>query len=163
MNSLDSLRKMVDHYPGGRAAVALRLGKTDEVLRKELSGAQSHKLGLVDAQSIVELCCEAKSEHCHALVNTFANSSGGFIQLPVIDIAQVPHLHRSMSDVIREMSDVATSTIDGDSDNVISDNDLRRSLKEIEDARTALQVHEMHLRSKNAAGKPLSVMAGASA
>jgi hypothetical protein len=40
MNSLDALRKMVDHYPGGRAAVALRLGKTDEVLRKELSGAQ---------------------------------------------------------------------------------------------------------------------------
>lgn len=154
MNSLDALRKMVDHYPGGRAAVAARLDKNDEVLRKELSGSPSHKLGLVDAQSIAEMCCEAKSEHCHALVNTLATTSGGFIRLPVLEMAQVPNLHRSMSDVIREMSDVATTTIEGDADGVISDNDLKKSLKEIEDARTALQVHEMHLRSKNAAGKP---------
>lgn len=161
MNSLDALRKMVDHFPGGRSAIAGRLGKTDEVLRKELSGAQSHKLGLVDAQAIVELCNEAKSEHCHALINTLAGTSGGFIQLPVIDMDRVPNLHRSMADVIREMSDVATSTIEGDADDVISDNDLKRSLKEIEDARTALQVHEMHLRSKNAASKPTNLRAAA--
>ncbi|MDM0024104.1 phage regulatory CII family protein [Variovorax saccharolyticus] len=154
MNSLDALRKMVDHYPGGRAAVALRLGKTDEVLRKELSGSHTHKLGVVDAQTIAEICCESKTEHCHALANTFASNSGGFIRLPVVDVDHIPNLHKSMAEVIREMSDVTTTTIDCDSDGVISDNDLKRSLKEIEEARTALQVLEMNLISKNAAGKP---------
>ncbi|MDN8612762.1 phage regulatory CII family protein [Variovorax ginsengisoli] len=155
MNSLDALRKMVDHYPGGRAAIAVRLGKTDEVLRKELSGSHSHKLGMVDAETIAELCHDAKSEHRHALVNTLSTRSGGFISLPVFEMPGAANLQRTMSDVIREMSDVSISTIEGDADGVISDNDLSRSLKEIEEARTALQVHEVHLRSKNAAGKPV--------
>ena len=38
-------------------------------------------------------------------------------------------------------------------DGVISDNDLKRSMKEIEEARQALQRHEQALLSKHAAGK----------
>ena len=46
----------------------MRLGKSDEVLRKELSGASAHhKMGLADAEQIAEMCREAGSPEAHAL------------------------------------------------------------------------------------------------
>lgn len=159
MNSLDALRKMVDHYPGGRAAVAARLGKTDEVLRKELSGATSHKLGLVDAEAISEMCAEVRSEFCDALANRFAARNGGFIRLPVLDMPPLMTLHKGLAEIVQEMSHVVMAVTEGDADNVISDNDLDRSVREIDDARRALQVLEQALRSKNAAGKPAHLRA----
>ena len=59
MSALDALRRGTDNYPGGRASLAPRIGKADEVARKELSGAASHKLGAVDALAIARMCCEA--------------------------------------------------------------------------------------------------------
>ena len=59
MMLLDGLRHAVTKYPGGRPAIAARLGKSDEVLRKELAGTSpQHKLGLTDAQHIIEMCGE---------------------------------------------------------------------------------------------------------
>lgn len=81
MNTIDALRKMVDHFPGGRAAMAQRLGNTEEVLRKKLSGAPSHKMGAIEANEISELCIEAQSLHCHAYVNAVNASAGGFVKL----------------------------------------------------------------------------------
>lgn len=57
---LDALRTAVNQYPGGRTAIAARLNKSDEVLRKELAGTSvQHKLGLADTQHIVEMLAEA--------------------------------------------------------------------------------------------------------
>lgn len=155
MNSLDALRTMVDHYPGGRPVIAARLGISEEVLRKQLSGAATHKHGVVDALRISDMCIEAKSEHCYAFINAVTGRSGGFIQLPVVDMPPLPNLQRSMQDVIREMSDVSITTIDTDSDDVISTNDLERNLKEINEARAALANHERNVRAKHAAGQRL--------
>ena len=43
MTPKDALRKMVKAHPGGYVAMAARIGKTPEVLRKELS--DSHAAG----------------------------------------------------------------------------------------------------------------------
>lgn len=153
MAPLDALKMMVKHYPGGHEVVAVRLGKTSEVLRKELAGAPGFKLGLNSALLINDLCIEAKSEHHMAFINSVTAHSGGYVQLPVIEMREPISLQRSMSDVIREMSDVSVATIEGDADGVISDNDLKRSMKEIEEARQALQRHEQAILSKHAAGK----------
>jgi len=155
MNELDALRLMVQHFPGGRPVVALRLNKSEEVLRKELSGTDAKfKMGLRDAMAISDMCIEAESEHCRAYVSSVAASSGGFVQLPVRDMAEPLCVRKTMGEVIREMSDVSMTTIEGDADDVISDNDLARNLKEINEAREALQKHEQALRAKNLAGKP---------
>ena len=122
MNSLDALRKMVDHYPGGRPVMAARLGVTDEVLRKQLSGAATHKHGVIDALQISDMCIEAGSEHCYEFVNAVAGRCGGFVKLPVVDMAR-PTLQQCVSDAIREVSDVVTVALEGDADGVISDND----------------------------------------
>jgi len=154
MNDLDSLRLMVKHYPGGIEVMALRLGKTVEVLRKELAGAGGFKLGLLTAMTISELCIEADSENCRAFVNAVTASSGGFVRLPVREMASPACVQRSLAEVIKEFSDVSVSTIEVDADGVISDNDLARALPQIGEAREALQQLERSLREKNAAGKP---------
>jgi len=153
MNPCDALRLMVRQYPGGLEVMALRIGKRPEVLRKELAGAEAFKLGLNTAMVISEMCIEAASPNCHDFVNAIAAAGGGFVQLPVTDATSSLNLQRSMSDVIKEMSDVATSTIEGDADGVISDNDRDRALKEISEARAALQVHEMNILRKHAVGR----------
>ena len=157
MNSLDALRKMVDNYPGGRAAMALRLGKTDEVLRKELSGAQSHKLGVTDAETINSLCRDANSEHRAAYANSVTSTSGGLFRLPVVDMispAAVVNLQSFSAAVMRETADVAVSVAEGEADGNFSDNDLRSGMKEVEEARDALQRLEDAMRARHAACKP---------
>jgi hypothetical protein len=158
MNSLDALRKMVDHYPGGRPVMAARLGVTDEVLRKQLSGAATHKHGVIDALEISDMCIEAKSEHCYEFVNAVTGRCGGFVRLPVVDMVR-PNLQQSVSDAMREFSDVLTAALEGDADGVISDNDQDRILKELAEARAALNAVELATRRKNAAGKPAHLRA----
>lgn len=155
MSELDALRLMVRHFPGGLGVIALRIGKTPEVLRKELGDAPGFKLGLATAMLISELCIEANSEHCRAFATVVSASSGGFIRLPV---AQMPpeSVSRSLASIVREMADVAAATLDADADDVISDNDLKVTQKEIGEAREALQFLERALRVKNQAGKPES-------
>jgi hypothetical protein len=164
MNSLDALRKMVDHYPGGRAAIALRLDKSDEVLRKELSGSPSHKLGVVDAETIANLCREAGSEHRAAYANAVASITGGGFRLPVIDMASpgaVVSLQGFSAAVMRETADVAVTIAEGDADGTFSDNDLRSGMKEVEEAREALQKLEDAMRARHAGCKPVHLRAAA--
>lgn len=155
MSELDALRLMVKHFPGGLGVIALRIGKTQEVLRKELCDAPGFKLGLSTAMLISELCIEAGSEHCRAFVNVATASSGGFIQLPVVQM-RPESVNRSLSAIVREMADVTAETLRADADGVISDNELRATQKEINEAREALQFLERALRVKNQAGKPES-------
>ena len=153
MNKRDSLKLMARSYPGGFESLAVRMGLTLEVLRKKLDGT-THELKLSEIEMICEYCCEVKAPNWDAFAKAVATGCGAYIQLPVREMTAPVCLQRSMSDVIREMSDVATVTISSDSDGVISDNDLTAAMKEVHEAREALNVHEHNLRHKNAAGKP---------
>lgn len=157
MNDLDALRLMVKHFPGGIEVMAMRLGKTVEVLRKELAGAHGFKLGYLTVTMIRDLCIETGSEHCLALTNVFCAGSGGFVRLPVVEVREPVNMQKTMGDVVREMSDVTVSALEADADGVISDNDLKRAQREIGEAREALQKLERALIVKNAAGKPGAV------
>ena len=155
MSPLDALRLMVEHYPGGRASFAPRMNICDEVLRKKLAGTGDHALKLSEATLINQMCGELRTPHCEAYATAVAGDQGDVLRLAVPQAEPGPvNLQRTMSDVIKEMSDVATSTIAADFDGVISDNDLAAGLREIDEARAALQLHERALRTKNAAGKP---------
>lgn len=145
---------IVKNFPGGLDALAEMLDKPRETLRKELSDDPKFKLGLSTAIRISDEAIRVKSEHCYAFVNAVSSGAGGFIRLPVIDMAGPVNLQRSMSDVIKELSDVSMSTIEGDADDNISDNDRDRVLKEINEARAALQAHEANILRKHAAGRP---------
>lgn len=153
MNPLSALQLMVKHHPLGLDGVAILVNKSAKTVGHELRGDPGFKMGVVDACIISADCIERNSPNCHAYANAVAAQCGGFVELPVIDMSEPTCVNRTMGDVIREMSDVSTSTIEGDSDDNFSDNDLARSLKEIGEARAALQRHELALRRKHAAGK----------
>lgn len=153
MTPQDALRTMAKAYPGGYESLAPRLGKTPEVLRKELSGDVKFKLGLHTATLISELCIESGSPHCHDFVNAIAADGGGFVQLPVIAMTEPMNVMRSISTVTSELSHVVTATLESDADNHISDNDLARIRKEAAEALATVQQLIQTVEAKHRAGK----------
>jgi hypothetical protein len=151
-----SLRRGADHFPGGRAVLSLRVGKADEVTRKELAGAASHKLGASDALAMARLCVEARTPHCHDYAAFVAEECGGrFVvddnnETPAVSLNPLTKVSRLM----RETSDVTSTVIEALSDGVISDNELVQIEKEIAEAEEVLRKLRRAARAVNGAGKP---------
>ena len=138
MNSLDALRLMVDAYPGGREAVALRRGKSPEVLRKELAGAPGFKLGVVDACAIAAMCAEVGSEHAEAYALAVAAHAGTqVVPLPRREDAGSDVVQRA-SAIVKEVSDVMSSVALALADGAVSRNDLNAIEKEAAEASAAI-------------------------
>ena len=154
MSALDALRRGVDNYPGGRTSLAPRLGKTDEVARKELSGATSHKLGAIDALAIARMCCEASTPHCYDYAAYVAQECGGVFELAREMCAEVASPVAKVSKLVVETSHVTTAVIDAMQDGVISDNELAQIEREIAEAEEVLRKLRQAARAVNAAGKP---------
>lgn len=155
MSLHDSLRRGADHFPGGRAVLSTRLGKGDEVLRKELSGAASHKLGAVDALAIARLCVEGRTPHCYDFAAFVAQECGGrFLPHDQPEPAAALNPMNKVSRLMRETSDVTSTVIEALSDGVISDNELARIEQEIAEAEDVLRKLRRAARATNAAGKP---------
>lgn len=140
MNSLDALRRMVASYPGGRSALAVRMGKSDEVLRKELSGTSvHHKMGLADAEEIASMCQEVGSPEAHALGTVFSFKAGMLV-LPVMELGSDRLcLSATTADAVREAADVLMAVTHSKADGNVSDNDKRYVLRELGEALVALQ------------------------
>lgn len=153
-NILDALRRAVDQFPGGRSVVALRMGKTDEVLRKELSGATTHKMGAVDALSIATLCIDAGVNVGQDFASAIAAECGGRFEPLGATAEQGKDPVQRVSELMRETSDVTTLVIDAMQDGVVSDNELARIENEITQAELVLQRLRTAARAVNAAGKP---------
>lgn len=155
MNSLDALRRMVANYPGGRAALAARLGKSDEVLRKELSGASAHhKMGLADAEEIATMCHEARSPEAHALGTVFSFRAG-MLSLPVVDMRAC--LSGTTANAVHEMADVLLAVTRSTADGNVSDNDRKNVLREVGETVAALQAVVASLEAKHAADNARSL------
>ncbi|WP_046059988.1 phage regulatory CII family protein [Paracidovorax citrulli] len=152
MNSLDALRRMVANYPGGRAALAARLGKSDEVLRKELSGSStSHKMGLADAEEIATMCHEAGSAGAQGLGTVFSFGSG-MLALPVIHAsAERRCLRTATFAAVQECADVFTAVTKALADGSISENDRRKVLREVGEAVAEMQGVVVELNAQYAA------------
>lgn len=154
MNQLDALKKMCDHYPGGRAALAVRLDKSDEVLRKELSGDAKFKMGAIDASAISEMCIEAQSQHCYAYVNAVSGNAGRLLELPVRDMVEKQDLRGEMAGLLKECSDTFQVLTTALSDNTISDNERRAVERELGELAEKLQAVHRGVRANNEASKP---------
>ena len=151
MNSLDALRRMVAGYPGGRPALAVRLNKSDEVLRKELSGSVHHKMGLADAEEIATMCREAGSPDAHALGTVFSFHAG-MLALPASPAAGAARcLTRATATAVHEVADVLLAVTKSKADGNVSDNDRAEVMREIGHTVTALQEVYAALEAEHAA------------
>lgn len=138
MNSLDALRLMVDAYPGGREAVALRRGKSPEVLRKELAGAPGFKLGVVDACAIAAMCAEVGSDHADAYAIAVASHGGTqVVPLPRRADTGMDVVQRA-STMVKEAAEVMASVALALADGAVSTNDMRAIEKEAAEASAAI-------------------------
>lgn len=154
MNPLDSLRLMVDAYPGGRDAVALRRGKSSEVLRKELAGAPGFKLGVVDACAISSMCAEVGSEHATAYANAVASHCGGLVTLQPKSGDDGADLVQRTSVAVKEVAEVMSQVAVRAADGEVSLNDLRVIEKEAAEATAAIQEVTRAARAAYEAGRP---------
>ncbi len=129
MNGPDALSAMCAAYPGGREAVALRLGKPDETLRKELRNAPGFKLSVNHALLIVELCQEARIDERLAFTNV-VNAASHCMALPMPDIdmdtasADVSSTLRALGDAAHEFGVFVSATATSVADNDVSSNEL---------------------------------------
>ncbi|MDH0776354.1 transcriptional regulator [Delftia tsuruhatensis] len=154
MSALDALRRGADNAPGGRAAIAVRLGKSDEVARKELSGAASHKLGAVDALAIARIACEAGTPHCYDYAAYVAHECGGRFELLEDGCSALASPVDKVSKLVLETSHITSAVIEAMQDGVISDNELAQIEREIAEAEEVLRKLRQAARAVNAAGKP---------
>ena len=159
MSTLDALRRGVDNFPGGRPVIAVRLSKPDQVLRKELSGAASHKLGAVDALAIARMCCEAGTPHCYDYAAYVAQECGGRFEVVTVAGAEVASPVAKVSKLVVETSHVTSAVIEAMQDGVISDNELAQIEREIAEAEEVLRKLRQAARAVNEAGKPQAAMA----
>lgn len=162
-STLDALRRGVDNFPGGRQVVAVRLGKTDEVLRKELSGASSHKLGAVDALAIARMACEAGQAHCHDYAAMVAQECGGRFEVDACQPTETASPVAKVSKLVLETSHVTSAVIEAMQDGVITDNELAQIEREIAEAEDVLRRLRQAARAVNAAGKPSAAAVARSA
>lgn len=132
---LDALSRMCRFYPGGRPAVAARLGKSDETLRRELSVSdQGHKMGLVDAMAIVGMCVEARSPDAEALAVVVAAETGGRYLGPAgPEAPQAPALLGRLGGSTKEAADLTQAVLGALSDGVVSDNERQHIEREAMD------------------------------
>jgi len=153
MSPLSALKLMVQHYPGGRDAMATLLGKTSETIRQELGGYPGFKMGVVDACVISEACIAVQSEHCHAYANAVASNCGGFIQLPVVEMREPVNINKSLGVAVKEFADVTVATLTAEAGGY-SDNHRKVFLREAAEAIAALQKVINDVEVMNAASKP---------
>lgn len=161
MDSIDALKLMTRQFPGGLPVVALRIGKNEETLRKELSGDAKFKLGHRDCMAISDLCIEAQSPDCYAFVNAIAGGAGQMIALPVRDMADESCIRTDMAGMLKECSDVFGAITEALSDGGICDNDMKRITREVGEMFGKAQSVLQQARAKNLAGKPVHLRSAA--
>lgn len=153
MSELDSIKRMADHYPGGYKAVALRLLKPHETLRKELAGAHGFKLGLIDAMAIVRMCHEVHSEH--SLLFAVEVAATHDMCLSPIDMTDVcsGNVLQNATSSMRASTDLASEILERIADGELCDNDMRVIEKAYADAVKSKQAVMRSARTNHAAGK----------
>lgn len=155
MNTLLAIRLMAAHYPTGLEGLALITGKSPEVLRKEIAGNQTNKLGLLDAALISDACISAKSPHCYAYVTAVVTSAGGIAMIPTEMAAPgCTSIQKMLADVVREASDVLVVGVDCIADSHVSDNDEKAIGKEVNEL--VMKIYELldGVKAAHKAGQP---------
>lgn len=156
MSAVDCVSRGSRHYPGARDALRARLfpEKSDDSLRKELSGISSHKLGLADGVAIAAMCCELQTPHCYDLANYVAQECGGRFEPGDQGPVRSANPMAKISKLMLETSHVTGVVIAAMQDGVVSDNELRAIELEIAEAEEVLRKLRQAARAVNAAGKP---------
>jgi len=130
MSLLSTVTAMVRGYPGGTAAVALRLGKSEATLNKELRGAPGFKLGLEDADQIAAMCHEVRLPDALLLAGRMAETVDAVV-VPMAGLPEGDLLPQDLARLLKEAADVVEASTAGAADKRWTPNEVRALSKEI--------------------------------
>ena len=132
----DQALNLARAYPGGAAALALRMRKNPTTLNHELVGQGSAKLGLEDAATITALTGDLR-------VLEAWNAEHGLvvIRMPQLPTGPVGSCLDKLSSTAREFSELVTEVAADMGDNRLSDNELQRIEREAAELLAA--VHQL--------------------
>lgn len=154
MHAVDATRLTMRSYPGGIAAIALRMGRSASTLEKETRCQPGHKMGLADAQEVMQLAREARSEHALAPLNALADALGCMVvELPPRDDVDSPTAV-DVATLMRECAELVTEVVEADADRIITRNELARLERSWGEVVAAGQAMLAHLRARHEASKP---------
>jgi hypothetical protein len=117
---LDHAYNLARAYPGGAAALALRMRKNPTTLSHELRGEGSAKLGLEDAAALTALSGDLRILEAwnaeHGLV---------VIRMPHLENREAGECLKKLSETAKEFSELVTEVAGDLSDGRVNDNELR--------------------------------------
>lgn len=151
------LDRGLDYYEDGLAGMAIKLGVSKELLRKEMEGGPSHKLGLVRGVQMARHLSAKHGEHCYDFAAHVAEECGGQFVVGGCHAAPARGPVEKISLLMRETSDVTTTVLDSMADGIITDNELVRIEHEIAQAEEVLRKLRRAARAVNLAHKPAAV------
>lgn len=79
MNRRDAALHLARRYPGGLEALAPRMGKRGDTLRKELTGVEGYKWGVDDEELLIALCQAARVDDALAPITAAALTAGALL------------------------------------------------------------------------------------
>lgn len=155
MNRSDAALRLAHRFPGGLEAVAHRMGKRADTLRKELTGVHGYKWGVDDEELLMDLCAASGVEEPLApLTATAANRS--FLLLPFITVegAEEGESFKAMAEMARKFSEFIGSIAEAWADGRVTANELKRGEREAAGLVAGLQRLLARLRAAHESGKP---------
>jgi hypothetical protein len=159
MNRRDAALHLVRRYPGGIDALAQRMGKRPDTLRKELTGAEGYKWGVDDEELAIDLCIAAGVRApLDPLTAAVVNRGGLVIDLPQIGQGDAESFKR-IADTAREFSEFVAATAQAEADGSVTANELRQVEKEAGELVASLQRCLAHMRQQHEAAKPAALRA----
>ena len=161
LHPLDALAKSCRSYPGGVEALAVRMGKNEFSLRKELAqGVATHRVGYDEELStILDYLKDAGVKDWAATLHAFAYRHGHLmVQIPDVDGHDSSEMVQMVCAMVKEVGDVggsltAAKNERGDGKRCISSREFKDFDVQVEEAMAALaalreRVREEHLEAK---------------
>jgi hypothetical protein len=131
MNRRDEALRLAQRYPGGIDALAQRLGKRPDTLRKELTGVSGYKWGVDDEESIV-LMSEAAGVPDSIAPITAAAANLGLLIIPLPQqINGDSDAFHCLAGAAAEFSEFMKVIADAVADARVTANELRRVEREL--------------------------------
>jgi hypothetical protein len=147
MDVMDAACHLADDYPGGAAALAVRMGKSPSTLQKELRGELGYKLGLKDSVKM------SKFAGSTLIATAYAAEMGGtFLLLPDPDHAKdcpLEAVGALSQQVGLYIGKVSADFSDGD----ISDNERQGITERLADLMVSIQRLQAIVIARNEASR----------
>lgn len=154
MNRRDAARLLARRYPGGIDALAPRLGKRADTLRKELTGVEGYKWGVDDEEQLMELCRAAGVADPLAPLSAGAINSGALL-IPLPQSMDVGgDTWNCLAEASKRFGTLVQDIGAAVADNTVTANELRTVEADFGALVSTGQSCLTHLRARHEEGKP---------